>query len=124
MGTTEQKDVLTELLKIIGDAIQHSNSRLRLAKSEQDNSTKSEPEAGHFLKLDEKRLGRDIALYSFMGNEVIGWERTLLMMFEEILIPLRLAVPESYKAASKPFCELGEFVYPEKFVEEWRHLFD
>lgn len=123
MGTTEKKDMLAEILKIADVAVRHSGGRLRLAKSEQDDSTKSEPEAGHFLKLDRKRLGRDIALYSFMG-EFGGWEGILPMILEEILLPLRFTLPESYNEASKLLRELGESVYPEHLIEEWRHLFD
>jgi len=79
--------------------------------------------AQRFLKLDGKRLGRDIELYGFMGNDVAGWEQTLAMFFAEVLLPLRDKLPKSYSEASAALRKLGGSVYPKHLIQRWNDLF-
>ena len=113
-----------ELLKIAEIAVQHSGGRLRLALSEEDESEEFAGNAARFLKLDGKRLGRDIELYGFMGDGIAGWQQTLAMFLEEILIPLKnKKLSESYTKAGQALCALGESVYPENILQQWHNLF-
>lgn len=112
-----------ELLKIVEVAVQHSGGRLRLAFNEEDESEEFVGGAARFLKLDGKRLGRDIELYGFMGDDVIGWQQTLAMFLGEILSPLKSVLPESYAKAGAVLRMLGESVYPENILQQWRDLF-
>ena len=105
-----------KLLEIVKTAVQYSGDRLRLAFDEEDG-------AAHFLKLDGKRLGRDIELYGFMGDSIIGWQQTLAMFLEEILLPLKSILPESYAKAGEALRTLGESVYPDDIIQQWRELF-
>lgn len=106
-----------ELLKIAEITVQHSGGRLRLVFNEENESEKFVGDAAHFLKLDGKRLGRDIELYGFMGDDIVGWQQTLVMFLEEILLPLKGALPESYAKASEALRTLGKSVYPENILQ-------
>lgn len=112
-----------ELLKIAEIAVQHSSGRLRLAFNEEDESEEFVGSAARFLKLDGKRLGRDIELYGFMGDAIAGWQETLAMFLEEILFPIKSKLPKSYAMAGEMLRTLGESVYPKKIIQKWRDLF-
>lgn len=114
-----------ELLKIAEIAIQNSGGRLRLAFNEEDDSEKFVGSVAgvRFLKLDGKRLGRDIELYGFMGDDIAGWQQTLIMFLEEILFPLKSVLPESYAKAGEALRTFGESVYSEIILQQWRDLF-
>ena len=112
-----------ELLKIAELAVQHSGGRLRLAFNEEDESEDFVGGAARFLKLDGKRLGRDIELYGFMGDDIAGWQQTLAMFLEEILLPLKSELTKSYAEAGEALRTLGESVYPENILQQWRDLF-
>ena len=113
---------LAELLKIVEIAVQHSDGRLRLAFNEEDETEQFLASAQRFLKLDGKRIGRDLELYGFMGDNVIGWQQALVMFFEEIIFPLRTKVPQSYLEAGEALCLLGESIYPEGILQPWCDL--
>lgn len=112
-----------ELLKIAEIAVQYSGGRLRLAFNEEDENKEFVGGAARFLKLDEKRLGRDIELYGFMGDDIVGWQQVLAMFLQEILLPLKSKLPKSYAKAGEALRKLGESVYPENMLRQWRDLF-
>ena len=112
-----------ELLKIAKLAVQHSGGRLRLAFNEEDETEGFVGGAARFLKLNGKRLGRDIELYGFMGDDIAGWQQTLAMFLEEILLPLKSELPESYAKAGEALRTLGGSVYPENILQQWHDLF-
>ncbi|MFH1233679.1 MAG: hypothetical protein V1649_03460 [Patescibacteria group bacterium] len=112
-----------KLFEIAKTAVQYSGDHLRLAFNEEDGSEKFVSDAAHFLKLDGKRLGRDIELYGFMGDSIAGWQQTLAMFLEEILLPLKSMLPESYAKAGEALRTLGELVYPDDIIQQWRELF-
>ena len=112
-----------EVLKIAEIAVQHSGGRLRLVFNEEDESEEFVGGAARFLKLDGKRLGRDIELYGFMGDDIVGWQQTLAMFLEEIIFPLKSELAESYAKAGEALRTLGESVYPENILQQWRDLF-
>ncbi|MEK7520051.1 MAG: hypothetical protein AAB581_02305 [Patescibacteria group bacterium] len=112
-----------ELLKITEVAVQHSGGRLRLAFNEEDESEEFIGSAARFLKLDGKRLSRDIELYGFMGDDIAGWQQTLAMFLEEVLFPIKSELPESYAKAGEALRTMGESVYPKNILKQWRGLF-
>lgn len=112
-----------ELLKIAELAVQHSDGRLRLAYNEKDESDEFTRGAGRFLKLDGKRIGRDIEQYGFFGDSVAGWGEALVMFLEEVLLPFKNGLPKSYTKAAEALRTLGESVYPEDMLQQWRDLF-
>ena len=65
-----------------------SNGRIRVAHNELENSKDREIGAAHFLKLDEKRLGRDLELYGFMG-EIEGQKGVMIRLLEELCLPIK-----------------------------------
>jgi len=60
------------LLGVAENAIAASDGRLRIAFNEEDQTEEFREEAQRFIKLDGKRLGRDIELYGFMGADIMG----------------------------------------------------
>jgi len=58
-----------------------------------------------------------------MGNELTGWTETLVMFFQEIISPLKSEFPESYTKAGDDLRTLGESVYPENILQQWRDVF-
>jgi hypothetical protein len=92
-----------------------------MAHNEEDENRKHDSGASQFLKLDEKRLGRDLELYGFAWE--MGREQALLMFFEEVVLPLRGILPESYAKASEALRELGSTVYSGDALHSWSKLF-
>ena len=62
-----------QLLDLANSLAAASPLVLRMAHNEDNVTTAVAMDAAHFLKLNEKRLGRDIELYGFMGK-MGGWE--------------------------------------------------
>lgn len=96
-----------ELLRVAETAVQYSNGRLRIAFNEEDSSKGDVGNAARFLKLDENRLGRDIELYGFMGESLIGWQQAAMMFQAEVLLPIEGILPESYARANEILLKLG-----------------
>jgi hypothetical protein len=112
-----------ELLELVSQLVEVSGGRLRLAHNEYDKSRKIAKDAAHFLKLDEKRLGRDIELYGFMGAEIMGWQEALVLFLEEVVLPLKNTVPSAYNKASESLIEIGKRVYSTELLAKWEELF-
>jgi len=122
-GKVSSKKIRDELFKIAAIAVEHSGGRLRVAFKEGDQSDERRDEAAHFLKLDGRRIGRDIELYGFMGEGPLGWQETLVMFLQEVLMPFANVLPESFDKAGGKLCILGEEVYPSCLIADWRDLF-
>lgn len=59
--------------------------------------------AGEFLKLDGKRLGRDIDVYVRVGDlfpDRLGIGISLIDIAAEIMIPIRRELPESFETGA------------------------
>ena len=111
------------LLQIAEAAAGVSEGRLCLAHNQEDDSGKVALDAARFLKFDSKRLGRDVEMYDFMGRGLVGWEGTLPMVLEEVILPLKKELPESYAIASEKLKKLGETVYKGNILNSWNDLF-
>ncbi len=113
-----------ELLKIAESAVEASEGRLRIAAHEEDESEAINYTGGRFLKLDGKRLGRDIELYAFMGemSEGGGWNAILPMFLEEVLLEFQRELPESYALSSERLQALGRSVYKGRQLQKWNEL--
>lgn len=120
MQTTDKTE---EFLKIVELAVQHSGGRLRVAHNERNTNRKKDKEAARFIKLDERRLGRDIDIYIFMGNKAMGWEQTLPTFLMEVILPLKKTLPESYTKSSEALREFGTTVYSGDILQLWQELF-
>jgi len=102
-----------------------ANGSVQIVYREEDESPNEEPEAGHFLKVEGKRLGRDIETYGFLGEEVKGWPFMLALLYEEILIPLKgMGRLEESRAGAEILLEKGLEVWPESFHPAWKLLFE
>lgn len=113
-----------ELMKIAEKIAQVSGGRARLAFQEEDSSTQKAEDAAHFIKVDEARVGRDIEMYGFFGDTVIGWEQTLAEFLQEILLPIKSAgLKNSYKEAGQLLKNLGHQIYSPELHKDWDALF-
>ncbi len=70
---------------------------IRIAKGEADDSTEACPEANEFLKLDEKRAGRDLKLYRFMAK--MGGVGCALADFAAVVMAVKAKAPGAYRQA-------------------------
>lgn len=113
-----------ELLKIAEIAVEFSQGKLRIAYNEDDETDEFVGSAARFLKLDGKRLGRDIELYGFMGDGPVGWGATLAMFLEEVILPLKENILQSYVVAGEELRILGKSIYPEDLLGKWNKLFN
>ena len=69
--------------------------RLKVVQSEEWDSPKPDPDAETFLKLDDRRWGRDLELYASV-IELIGPRGVAATLLEEIILPLKAISPEAY----------------------------
>jgi hypothetical protein len=115
---------LTErLLAIAAKAVDKSGGGVRLVHNEEDDTAEPQPEAAHFLKAEDKRLGRDIELYGFMG-EVAGRPAALSYFLEEIAMPLKgVLEPEAHTVVMTDIEQLGDEVCPEDLRASWHAIF-
>lgn len=111
------KQIGDGLREIANLAAQCSGGRLRLAQNEEDESEKTSLNASHFLKLDEKRLGKDIEMYIFLGHRD-SWHEALNQFIIDIILPLAEILPESYKKATEGVNKLRECVYLKEVGEK------
>ncbi len=111
------------LLRIAELAVERSDGRLRIVYNEEAETEEFDDSAQRFLKLDDKRLGRDIELYDWMGSDLIGWGQTLPTFLSEVLGQFAEDLPESYAIASEELKKLGETIYKGKLLDKWRKLF-
>lgn len=95
-----------------------SSGRIKLVSGEQDTSEQSEPDARDFLKLDGKRVARDLEVYAIMIVSSSA-EAVLVTLLEELLLPIkRLGPLPAYQAGADFLREWGQAVYDaELFVE-------
>ena len=99
-------------------------SMIRLAFHEEDRTKDPQPEAAHFLKFnlngDERRMGRDLELYSFMGK-ISGDGLMLSLMLEELVLPLRGYTDEAYNAGIEFMQDQGT-VFDDEKRREWNDM--
>ncbi len=113
------RDDFHELAKIIAA---FSGGKIRIAFKEEDDSTTQNKEAGHFLKLNEKRLARDIPVYGIMAKA--SPEQALPNFLGEVLFPIENECPESFEKAAFQLKEMGLRVYADDFINDWNKLFE
>lgn len=99
-----------------------SGGKIRIAFNKADDSTAQDKEAGHFLKLNEERVARDIQVYGIMAK--VSPEEALPSFLGEVLIPIKIECPESYEKAAVQLKEMGLRVYTEDIINDWNGLFD
>ena len=95
---------------------------LRVAHNEDDKTTTAAKDAAHFLKLNELRLGRDLELYGFMGEEMMGWQSALTDFLKEVVLPLKSAAPAAYAVACEKLKEMGKKVYSADLQPQWEEI--
>lgn len=95
-------------------------TRLEVVSGEQDETTESAPDAHEFLKLDERRLGRDFKLYAFMGR-VQGSTGHALAEFAEVLMAVKKNVPLAFDVVRETVNEWDRF-FDEDRRAAWRGL--
>ncbi len=113
-----------QLMAIAQEIVDNSAGRARLAFQEDDASKEVVADAAHFIKVDEKRVGRDIELYGFFEDTVMGWGETLTSFLEEVLLPIKsLKLDASYQAASITLRDLGHEVFEPGLHKNWDAIF-
>jgi hypothetical protein len=120
---TEPVDLTARLLALVGKIVESAGGKVRVALNEEDDSTEAQPEAAHFLKVEDKRLGRDIEIYGFMG-EVAGGASAVASFLEEVAIPLKgVLEPDAHSQVMGDVEQLGDEVCPEDIRASWHAIF-
>lgn len=96
-------------------------TRFRIAFNEADATNDLEIDAQHFLKMEGKRLGRDIKLYDFMA-QVMGLGGALVHFLQEVVLPLGSESAAFIGAADK-LKEWGQVVFEGETLNKWQELF-
>lgn len=113
-----------ELMDIAKEIVRRSGGRARLAFKEADTTKAPVKDAAHFIKVDGKRVGRDIEMYGFFGDFLEGWPMTLAEFLAEVLVPVRsLRLKRSYKVAASMLKKMGQELVPAKNLKAWNSLF-
>ena len=111
------KDKIFDFAQCVIDT---SGGKIIMALNEEDNTNETNKEAAHFLKYNNKRLGRDLELYAFM-NEIMGTPMLLVHLLEEIIFPIK---KENWSQTSSDYLkEWGAEVNKTEKREDWTNLF-
>lgn len=94
---TSTKDLLHKLNNIATILVLTDPQKLRIAKNEQNETTAPCADAATFLKLNEKRLGRDLELYAFM-SKLESVDYIMVQFLEEVVLPLKDPSPKAFTA--------------------------
>lgn len=111
------KDKIFDFAQCVIDT---SAGKILMVFNEEDETGQTNKEAAHFLKYDNKRLGRDLELYAFM-DEIMGTPMVLTHLLEEIIFPIK---KEKWSKSSADYLKKWgtEIIKPEN-VSEWINLF-
>ena len=120
-GLPSREINLNDLFAIAEKICDASGGRVQLVKNEQSEEGNPEAVAAEFLKLDGKRLGRDIRLYNFLGR-VAGEQQALLHLLQEVASPLCTVIPAAYEAIQPDLIALGERVFEPDMHVDWRDI--
>ena len=118
----KREQFVQRLLDICRTLSEHSEGRVRLAHAEGDECQDPEMEAAHFLKLDDKRIGRDIELLGFM-TQVAGFEVAMADFAQVIVLIKANGVEGGYGAVREACSNLEEFMDDEGDKARWREIF-
>lgn len=114
---------LDDLVKLADEMCKRSEGRIRLAVGESDRDMSPNPNAGHFLKFDGVRLGRDLETYAWVSGHKSP-DTLEIELFEELALPLEEACPEAHEAARNMLRDFGDKVFRGETRRDWRHLLD
>ena len=120
-----RRDYVERLLPICHKMAEVCPERIRIAHNEEDETTALQPEAAHFLKLDGKRVQRDIEVYGTMATiHGIG-----VGLADFILLPWTVArkVPAAYLAVIDELHALADLLpteLPDELRKTWHDMID
>lgn len=113
-----------DLFDLAEAIVAESKGRAVIAFQEDDQSKKKVEDAAHFIKVDGKRVGRDIELYGFMGDSLMGWKALLPDLISEVLMPIKaMGLTKCYKVGAEKLKTMGHEVYSADMHAEWDALF-
>jgi hypothetical protein len=112
-----------QFMQAAKDLVDASDGRLTLVFNEEDaTSEQGKAGAAHFLKLDGRRLGRDIELYAFM-SEVGGARNGLVDFASEVIVPLKSASPSAYSKGCELMKQFGALIFSGTELIKWCEVF-
>ena len=112
---------MLEKIQALADAMVAQSPYLRIAFNEADTTAAPEPEAQHFLKVNDSRLGRDFKLYAIMA-QVSGEQDATIRLLEELVLPLKQTAPAAYVAGLSYLREQGSVFGKNK--NAWEDMVD
>jgi hypothetical protein len=99
--------------------IENSNGHIQSASKVKDDSSEPDPTADYFIKLNGKRLGRDIRFYVFMAT----LDRNIIppTLMEEIVLIAETVIGRS-GPIRKYLAEWGNELYEDDQLEKWKDI--
>lgn len=114
-----QNEIYEEIRSLCIKACQEEPTRLKIVIGEDDDNTNSVPDAGEFLKLDEKRCGCDFKLYNFMADVVS--KIYVMGDFANVLMVLKSKTPKAFAAILEQVNSWEKF-FPDEHRQGWKDL--
>lgn len=113
-------DLVNRLMSIC-QKMEEVSPRIRLAYSEEDNTEYAKIESAHFVKLDGKRIGRDIEIYGTLS--LIASPAFALAEFAQMVSLIKAKGCSDAYEAVRHECSGLEDLMEEKFRSDWRDIF-
>lgn len=121
METVKSVDFSSDFIKIAKVIEQNSDGIIRIAHNEKSFSNEKDSSTGTFLKLNEKRIGKDLEVYGQMSRtDKLGHG---LPEFLLILFNIRIDCPKSYREATPMLKKIVDELFEDKILENWNRLF-
>ena len=118
----ETIDLTNNFMQIAEIMVEKSNGKLRIAYQEKSATLGKDAEVGHFLKLNDERIGLDLEEYGHQSiNDKLGHG---LPNFLVILPKLRADCPESYYAGLISLKKIGDKIFRRPILENWDRYFE
>lgn len=116
-GDVASNDLLSRI-RALAKSLCDSDQQLRIVKNEEDDSEKPQLEAATFVKMNGKRIGRDLELYNFM-SEFMGKGGAVASVLEELVLPMKKSAPKAFEAG---IAQLRTFDVFDDKQGEWDEL--
>ena len=118
----ETINLINDFMHIAEVMVEKSNGKLRIACQEKSTTRGKDDEVGHFLKLNEERICRDIEDYGIQSvKDKLGHG---IHDFLVVLPKVRADCPESYHEGLIALKKIGDKIFKGRILENWDRYFE
>lgn len=110
-----------DLINICDKMCAASGDRIHLVFGEKDSSGEEQDDAAHFLKMDGRRIGRDIEQFAMLSK--ITSIPFAAADFLAVMLGVSASLPAAYKAVEPDLRSLKKY-FAEEYQKDWDELFE